>query len=41
MLLVAIIVTEVLITFRFDWQTFSKPLPGYVVIGWMLSLIHI
>jgi len=38
MLLVAIIITEVLITFRFDWQTFTKPLPGYVVIGWMIGL---
>ena len=38
MVLVAIIVTEVLITFKFDWHTFTKPLPGYVIVGWMIGL---
>ena len=38
LVLVAIIVTEVLITFKFDWQTFTKPLPGYVVVGWVIGL---
>jgi len=38
LVLVAIIVTEVLITFKFDWQTFTKPLPGYVVVGWIIGL---
>jgi len=38
LLLVAIIVTEVLITLKFDWHTFTKPLPGYVVVGWAIGL---
>jgi len=38
MLLVAIIVTEVLITLKFDWHTFTKPLPGYVIVGWAIGL---
>jgi len=38
MLMAAIIVTEVLITFKFDWHTFTKPLPGYVVVGWVIGL---
>jgi len=38
MLLVAIIVTEVLITLKFDWHTFTKPLPSHVVVGWTIGL---
>jgi len=38
MLIIAIIVTEVLITLKFDWHTFTKPLPGYVVVGWVIGL---
>jgi len=38
MLIAAIVVTEVLITFKFDWQTFTKPLPRHVVVGWMIGL---
>jgi len=34
----AIIVTEVLITFKFDWETFTKPLPRHVVVGWAIGL---
>ena len=38
LLIVAIIVTEVLITLKFDWQTFTKPLPRHVVVGWIIGL---
>jgi len=38
MMLISIIVTEVLITFKFDWHTFTKPLPSYVVVGWAIGL---
>ena len=35
----AIIVTEVLITLKFDWETFTKPLPRHVIIGWSIGLV--
>jgi len=38
MLSMSIIVTEVLITLKFDWHTFTKPLPGYVIVGWVIGL---
>ena len=38
LLLMAIIVTEVLITLKFDWHTFTKPLPSHVVVGWIIGL---
>jgi len=41
LLIGAIIVTEVLITFKFDWHTFTKPLPGYVVVGWVIGLVSL
>jgi len=38
LILSAIVVTEVLITFKFDWETFTKPLPRHVVVGWTIGL---
>jgi len=34
----AIIITEVLITLKFDWHTFTKPLPDHVTFGWSIGL---
>jgi multisubunit Na+/H+ antiporter MnhB subunit len=39
MMSVAIIVTEVLITLKFDWETFTKPLPRHIVFGWVIGLV--
>jgi multisubunit Na+/H+ antiporter MnhB subunit len=39
MMLVAIIVTEVLITLKFDWETFTKPLPQHIALGWVIGLV--
>jgi hypothetical protein len=38
-MVVAIIVTEVLITLKFDWDTFTKPLPQHVALGWIVGLV--
>jgi len=38
MLMMSIIITEVLITLKFDWHTFTKPLPRHVVVGWTIGL---
>lgn len=35
----AIIVTEVLITLKFDWNTFTTPLPRHVALGWIIGLL--
>jgi hypothetical protein len=37
-MVVAIIITEVLITLKFDWETFTKPLPQHVALGWIIGL---
>jgi hypothetical protein len=38
-MVVAIVVTEVLITLKFDWETFTKPLPRHVALGWIIGLV--
>ena len=31
----AIVITEVLIVCKFDWQTVTKPLPFHIVVVWV------
>jgi hypothetical protein len=38
-LVVAVIITEVLITLKFDWSTFTKPLPQHVALAWIIGLV--
>ena len=35
---ITIVLTEVLIVFKFDWDLVSKPFPQHVVIGWSIFL---
>lgn len=35
----AIIVTEILITLKFDWELMTKPLPKHIVFAWSFGLI--
>lgn len=37
-LVIAIIVTEILISLKFDWDTFTKPLPRHVALFWIVGL---
>lgn len=37
-LVFAIIITEVLITLKFDWNTFTKPLPRHITLFWVVGL---
>lgn len=38
-IIVAIIVTEFLITVKFDWETISKPLPRHIAVFWTLGCL--
>lgn len=37
-LVIAIIITEFLITIRFDWETIRKPLPRHISLFWLIGL---
>ncbi|KAK2177964.1 hypothetical protein NP493_570g03007 [Ridgeia piscesae] len=34
----ALIITELLVALKFDWETFTKPLPRHVAIVWLVGL---
>lgn len=36
-MIAAIIITELLIVVKFDWETITKPLPTHVAYGWILG----
>lgn len=36
-MIAAIIITELLIVVKFDWDTITKPLPTHVTYGWILG----
>ena len=35
---ITIIITEVLIVFKFDWETVTKPFPRHIAISWTIFL---
>lgn len=37
-LVTAIVITEILITLKFDWNTFTKPLPRHIALFWIIGL---
>ncbi|KAL5007110.1 hypothetical protein ScPMuIL_015916 [Solemya velum] len=40
-LVIAVIITEFLITIRFDWETISKPLPRHISMFWSIGLVSL
>ena len=36
-MIVTVIITELLITLKFDWETITKPLPPHVLMFWTVG----
>ena len=36
-MILAVIITELLITLKFDWETITKPLPPHVLLFWTVG----